>query len=99
MRRRDWSSPAFRRKGILFITTVGALGGGGGTAAGDGLGIAALGAGGVLASRSRASMMNRTVGAGGVFLGASGRGVSESVAVGALGVAVSLRRFLEFELI
>jgi len=41
--------------------------------------------------------MKRTVGAGGVFLGALGRGVSESVAVGALGVVVSLRHFLDLE--
>ena len=43
-------------------------------------------------------MMKRTMGAGGVFLGASGSGVSEAVAVGRLGVAVSVRRFLDFEL-
>jgi len=42
-------------------------------------------------------MMKRTVGAGGVLLGASGSGVSESIAGGALGVAVSLRRFLDLE--
>jgi len=42
-------------------------------------------------------MVKCTVGAGGVLLGASGMGVSESVAVGALGVAVSLRRFLDHE--
>jgi len=41
--------------------------------------------------------MKRTKGAGGVFLGASGIGVSESVAVGALGVAVGLRSLLDFE--
>ena len=32
-----------------------------------------------------------------MFLGASGMGVSKTVAVEALGVAVSLRRFLDFE--
>jgi len=32
-----------------------------------------------------------------MFLGTSGMGVSEAVAVEALGVAVSLRRFLDFE--
>ena len=42
-------------------------------------------------------VVKRTVGAGGVFLGASGIGVSESVAVGALGVAVGLRSLLDFE--
>jgi len=41
-------------------------------------------------------MMKRTVEAGEVILGASGRGVSEPIAVGALGVAVSLRCFLDF---
>jgi len=42
-------------------------------------------------------MMKRTVGEGGVFLGASGRGVFKSIGVGALGVAVSLYRFLDFQ--
>ena len=41
--------------------------------------------------------MKRTVRAGGVFLGASGIGVSESVAVGPLGVAVGLRSLFNFE--
>ena len=59
--------------------------------------MAALGAGRALASVSQTSMIKRTVGAGGVFLGASGRGVSEPIAVSALGVAVSLRRFLAIE--
>jgi len=42
-------------------------------------------------------MMKRTIGAGGVFLGASGIGVSESVAVGALGVAVGLCSLFDLE--
>jgi len=42
-------------------------------------------------------MLKRTKGTGGVFLGASGMGVSESVTVGALGVAVGLRGLLDFE--
>jgi len=42
-------------------------------------------------------MMKRTVGAGGVFLGVSGSSVSKSVVVGALGVAVSMCRFLDLE--
>jgi len=42
-------------------------------------------------------MMKRTIRAGGVFLGASGMGVSESIAIGTLGVAVSLGRFLDLE--
>jgi len=41
--------------------------------------------------------MKRTIGAGGVFLGALGMGVSEPVTVGTLGVAVSLGCFLDFE--
>ena len=41
--------------------------------------------------------MKRTVGAGGVLLVASGIGVSEPVAVGGLGVAVSLRHLFDGE--
>jgi len=41
-------------------------------------------------------MMKCTIGASWVFLGASGMGVSNTVAVQTLGVAVSLRRFLDF---
>ena len=81
----------------MVVTTVRAVGGGGWAAAGDGLGVATLGAGDVLASVSRASMIKQTVGAGGLLLGASGTGVSESIAVGALGVAISFRRFLDLE--
>jgi len=44
-------------------------------------------------------MVKCAIGASWVFLGASGMGVSETVAVKALGVAVSLRRFLAFELL
>jgi len=42
-------------------------------------------------------MMKRTIGAGGVFLDASGIGLSESVAVGALGVADGLCSLCDFE--
>ena len=79
----------------MVVTVVWAVVGGGGAAAGDGLGVAAFGACGILASVGPASMMKRTVGAGGVLFGASGRSVSESIAVGALGVAVSFHRFLD----
>jgi len=41
--------------------------------------------------------MKRTKGAGGGFLGVSGMGVSESVAVGALGIAFGLCRLFDFE--
>ena len=41
--------------------------------------------------------MKRTIGAGGLLLGASGMGVSESVAVEALGVAVYLCRFFALD--
>jgi len=41
-------------------------------------------------------MVKCAIAGGGVFLGASGMGVSEPVAVEALGVAVSLRRFFDF---
>jgi len=97
LRRGDWSSPAFFVEGIVVIATVGAVGGGRWAAVGDGSGVASLGTGGVLATMGRTSMMKRTIRAGGVFLGASGMGVSEPVAVGTLGVAVSLGRFLDLE--
>ena len=42
-------------------------------------------------------MMKRTIRSGGVLLGASGMGVSESITIGALGVAVSLGCFLDLE--
>jgi len=70
----------------VVVTAVGA-------AVGDGLGMAAFGAGGLLASVSRASMLKWTVGERGVFLGALGRGVSKLIAVCTLGVVVSLRLF------
>jgi len=97
VRRGDWSSPAFFVEGIVVIATVGAVGRGRGAAVGDGLGVASLGTGGVLAEMGRTSMMKRTIRAGGVFLGASGMGVSEPVTVGALGVTVSLGCFLDLE--
>ena len=97
MRRGDWSSPAFFVEGIVVLATVGAVGGRRGAAVGDGLGVAAFGAGGVLASVGPTSMMKRTIRAGGVLLGASGMGVSESITIGALGVAVSLGRFRDLE--
>jgi len=71
--------------------------GGGGAAVRDGHRVAALEAGGVLASGIRGRMMKCTVGAGGVFLGVSGGWVSNLVAVGAMGVAVSLGRFVDLE--
>ena len=95
--RPDWSSPALSVEAVVVVATFGAVGGGRGAAVGNSSGIAALGTGGVLASVSRESMMKRTVGAGGVLLGASGKGVSESIAISALGVAVSLGRFLDLE--
>jgi len=97
LRRGDWFSPAFLREGIMVVPAFGAVGGGGWTAVRDGPGVASLWAGGVLAWVNRTSMMKRTVGAGGVRLGASGMGVSELVAVGVLGVAVSLRCSLDPE--
>jgi len=81
----------------VVVTTVRAVGVGDGAAAGDGLGVTALGAGGVLAYVSQASMMKRRVGAGAVFLGASGRDVSKSVAVGTLGIARGFRRVFNLE--
>jgi len=97
LRRQDWSSHAFFVEGIVVIITVGAVRGRCGKPVRNGFGVTTLGAGEALPSVSRASMMKRTVGAGGMFLGASGRGVSKLVAVGTLGVAVSLHRFLDLE--
>jgi len=42
-------------------------------------------------------MLKCAIGASRVFLGALGMGVSKAVAVKGLGVAVSLRRFIDFE--
>jgi len=42
-------------------------------------------------------MVKCAIGTSWVFLGPSGVGVSEAVGVEALGVAVSVRRFLDFE--
>ena len=81
----------------MVITAVWAVWGGGGASAGDDLEVSALGVCGVLASVGRASMMKRTVGAGGMFLGTSVSSLSESIAVDALGVGVSLRRFLDLD--
>ena len=81
----------------MVVTEVEAVWGRGRAGAGDSLRVTALGAGGVLTSEGRTSMMKRIVGAGGVFLGALGIGVSETVAVCALGVVVSLRCFFDLE--
>jgi len=81
----------------VVLTRDRAEGWGGGAAAGDGLGVGALGARGVLASVSQASMMKRTVGTCGMLQVHRGDHMSESVAIGLLGVAVSLRRFLDLE--
>ena len=81
----------------MVVTALGTVGRGRGAAVRDGLGVTSLGAGGILASVCCTSMMKRTIGAGGVFLGASGRGVYQLIAVGALGVTGSLRRFLDLE--
>ena len=81
----------------MVATAVGAVGGGGRTAARDGPGVASLGAGGVLASMCRTSMVKRTEGARGVGLLASLGSVAETVAVVALGVAVGVDGFLNLE--
>ena len=81
----------------MVLTGVRAVGGGVGAAAGDGFGVAAFGACGVLASVGRVTMMKSTVGAGGVLLGALGMGASELIGIEALPVAVNLRRILDLE--
>ena len=81
----------------MVATTVRAVGGGSGAAARDGPGVAALWAGGVLASVCRTSMVKRTEGARGVGLLAALGGVAKAVAVVALGVAVGIDGLLDFE--
>ena len=81
----------------MVTTAVGAVGGGGGAAARDGPGVAPLGAGGVLASMCRTSMVKRTKGARGVGLFATLGGMAETVAVVALGVSVGVDGFFDLE--
>jgi len=52
LRRGDWSSPAFSGEGIVVVAAIAAVGRGGGAAAGNGFGVAAFGAGGVLVAVS-----------------------------------------------
>ena len=93
------SSPAFPREDIVVAATVRAVGGGGGAAASDGPGVAALWAGGVLASVCRTSMVKRIQGARGVGLLATLGGVAEAVAIVALGVSVSVDGLFNLELL
>ena len=81
----------------MVTATVGAVGGGGRAASRDGPGVSPLGAGGVLTSVSRTSMVKRTEGARGVGLLASLGGVAEAVAVVALGVSVGVDGFFDLE--
>ena len=81
----------------MAVTAARAVGGAGGAAVGDGLGVTARGAGGVLANVGRANIMKGTIGAGGVFPPRPESGLSKSVAVGALRVSVSLCRFLDLQ--
>ena len=81
----------------MLATAVGTVGGGGWAAARDGPGVASLGAGGVLASVGRTSMVKRTKGARGVGLLATLGAVAETVAVIALGVSVGVDGFLNLE--
>ena len=82
----------------MVAATVRAVGRGGGTAARDGPGVAALWAGGVLASMCQTSMVKRTKGARGMGLLATLGGMAETVAVVALGVPVGVDGFLNLEL-
>ena len=81
----------------MVATTVGAVGGGGLAAARDGPGVASLGAGGVLASVCRTSMVKRTERARGVGLLAPLGGVAEAIAVVALGVPVGVDGLFDLE--
>ena len=96
MRRQNWSSPAGLVESVVVVPTVGAVRRGAGAEVEQGLVCATLGAGRVLVAGGRAGMMKRTPGRSGVFLGASGRGVSKSVAVGTFPLAVRLGRFLSW---
>ena len=80
----------------MVAAAVGAVGGGGRAAPRDGVLVSSLGTGGVLAAMGRTSMMKCAIWERGVLLGASGRCVTVSVAVGALGVAVGLDDSLDF---
>jgi len=83
--RQSRSSRTFPECGSVVITAVAAMGGRGQTTGWDWLIVPAPGAGGILTSVSRASMMKRTNGARGVGGGASLMGVSVSPAVLTLG--------------
>ena len=80
----------------MVAAPVGAVGRGGWAALGDGLLVSSLTAGGVLAAMGRTSMMKCAIWARRVLLGASGRYVSVSVAIGALGVAIGLEDLFDF---
>ena len=95
LRRGDWSSPAFPGEGIVVAAPVGEVGGGGWTTPRDGLLVSSLRAGGALAAMGPTSIMNCAIWARRVLLGASGRCVSVSIAIGALGVAVGLDDFFD----
>ena len=81
----------------MVTTALGTVGGGGWTTARDGPGGASLGAGGVLASVGRTSMVKRTKGARGVGLLATLEGMAETVAVVALSVSIGVDGFLNLE--
>jgi len=85
--RRGRSSRTLPEGGSVVVTAVTAMGGRGRTTGWDWLIVPATGAGGILTSVSRASMMKRTNGARGVGGGASLMGVSISPAVLSLGGA------------
>jgi len=83
--RRGRSSRTFSECGSVVITAVAAMGGRGPATGWDWLIVSAPGAGGILTSVSRASMMKRTNGARGVGGWASLMGVSGSPTVSTLG--------------
>jgi len=81
----------------MVVATVGAMGGAGGRAVGDRFAVAPLGAGGIVAPMSHTSMVKRTVGAQGRFLGAALGGVAEGVLVGKLGVSIDINYLFKIE--
>jgi len=94
--RRGRSSRTFSECGSVVVTAVAATGGRGRTTGRDWLIVPAPGAGRILASVRRTSMVKRTNGARGVGGGASLMGVSVSPAVLTLGGHLCLGHFFFF---
>ena len=84
-------------EGVVIAATIGGVLGGGRAAAGEGLFVAALGAGGVLAAVSHSTMMKREVGARVVILCAALEDVTKAIVVGTVGATICLNHLLDLE--